>query len=157
MTVETRRSQFRQKSVSLNESRPSYMRAMFAPIRQNPPPETKEKVATLCNQAQNWTKKRLRRKKITTFEIDSFSIKFSQSQPSKLISQRSFDERPSTAKSERSAMSYRALKSSKLRAKSAMNGSEIVTLDEEIVTLVSLHGWYKNQFSFQKSICKTFF
>lgn len=133
---------------------------MSAPIRQNPPPETKEKVTTLCNQAQNGTNKRLRRKKITTFGIDSFSIKFAQSQqyPSKLISQRSFDERPSTAKSERSAMSYRALKSSKppkttlsLRSKSAMNGSEIVTLDEEIVTLVSLHGWYKNHFSFQKT------
>lgn len=135
LTVETRRSQFRQQSASLNEARPRLMRAMSAPIRQNPPPETQDKVIkSSIGQTQNGTKKRLRRKKIAPIEIDSFRLKFAQSQPftNKLVSQRSFDERPSTAK----IMSSRPFKSSakppkpmvQPRAKSAMHGCEIVTL-----------------------------
>lgn len=135
LTVETRRSQFRQKSASLNESRPRLMRAMSAPIRQNQPPDAQEKVINNSNvQSQSGPKKRLRRKKIAPIEIDSFSLKLAESQSyaNKLVSQRSFDERPSTAK----AMNCRPLKSLakppkpivQPRAKSAMHGCEIVTL-----------------------------
>ncbi|XP_055310603.1 uncharacterized protein LOC129573715 [Sitodiplosis mosellana] len=137
LTVETRRSQFRQKSVSLNETRPRLIRAMSAPIRPNPPPEAQDKViATNANgQMQSGSKRRLRRKKIAPIEIDSFSLKIAQSQPyaSKLVSQRTFDEqRPSTAK----AINIHPLKSSakppkpilQPRNKSAMHGCEIVTL-----------------------------
>lgn len=131
--METRRSQFRQKSVSLNEVRPRLMRAMSAPIRQNPPSESQEKIITTMSNSQNQCKKRLRRKKIAPIEIDSFSLKIAQTQSyaNKLVSQRSFDERPSTAK----AMSSRPLKSTykpkpivQPRVKSAMHGCEIVTL-----------------------------
>lgn len=131
LSAETRRNQFRQKSVSLNDSRPRLMRAMSAPIRQNPPPEARDKTSSPNN--QNANKKRLRRKKIAPIEIEPFSLKLAPSHqyPNKLVTQRSFDERPSTAK----ALSSRAVKATKPpkpvvqpRAKSAVNGCEIVTL-----------------------------
>lgn len=141
-SVETRRSQFRQKSASLNENRPRLIRAMSAPIRPNLPPEVtpQEKIITTnAATGQNGTRRRLRRKKIAPIEIDSFSMKIAQSQSyaNKLVSQRTFDEqRPSTAK----AMNGRPLKSSvkppkpilQPRAKSAMYGCE------NVITLVSL-------------------
>lgn len=133
LTAETRRSQFRQKSVSLNEARPRLMRAMSAPIRQNLPADAHEKSINSNNQMPNATKRRLRRKKIVPVDIDPFSLKIThhQSYADKMVSQGPFDERPSTAKS----LSSRALRSSKPpkptvppRAKSAAYGCEIVTL-----------------------------
>lgn len=108
------------------------MRAMSAPIRPNSPAEAQEKMAN-SNMVQNVAKKRLRRKKVAPIEMDAFSLKMAQHQQysSKLVSQRLFDERPSTAKS----MSTRTLKAAKPpkpivqpRARSAIHGCEIVTL-----------------------------
>lgn len=138
MTVETRRSQFRQRNLSLGEPRPRLMRAMSAPIRPIQPPDAQEKVSVPNNHNQCGTKKRLRRKKIAPIDMSPFSLRVAQntqhytSNGNKLVSQRSFDEHPSTVKS---INSYRSLKSVKPpkssiqpRAKSAMNGCEIVTL-----------------------------
>lgn len=132
LSAETRRSQFRQKSISLNESRPRLMRAMSAPIRQNPPPEARDKTSSPNN--QNVTKKRLRRKKIAPIEIDPFCLKIAQSHQfsnRNFMTHRPFDDRPSTAK----AMPSRPIKIPKAfkppvqpRPKSAVNGCEIVTL-----------------------------
>ncbi|XP_031621001.1 uncharacterized protein LOC116339320 [Contarinia nasturtii] len=141
LTVETRRSQFRQRNLSLSEPRPRLMRAMSAPIRPILPPDAHEKVISSSNQSQGGTKKRLRRKKIAPIEMSPFSLKVAQhtqqytSNASKLVSQRSsFDERPSTAKSMNSYRSLKSVKPPKTstsiqpRAKSAMNGCEIITL-----------------------------
>lgn len=131
LSAETRRSQFRQKSVSLNEARPRLMRAMSAPIRPFPLSEAQEKFSS---NVQNAAKKRLRRKKIAPIEIEPFSLKMPpqhHSYTNKLIAQKSFDERPSTAKSLSSRFG-RASKPPKPtiqpRPKSAVNGCEIVTL-----------------------------
>lgn len=133
-TAETRRTQFRQKSASMTETRPRLIRAMSAPIRPSPPPEAQDKlIQNPNNQSQNATKRRLRRKKIAPIETDPFSLKITQHQQysDRVIAQRPFDERPSTAK----ALSSRALKASKPpkptiqpRVKSAVNACEIVTL-----------------------------
>lgn len=133
MTAETRRNQFRQKSASINEARPRLMRAMSAPIRQNPPLDAHEKPTNAINSNQCVTKRRLRRKKIAPIEMDPFNIKITnhQTYPEKIIGQRQFDDRPSTAKS-LSSRAFRAAKPPKStvqpRAKSAVNGCEIVTL-----------------------------
>lgn len=131
LTAETRRSQFRQKSVSLCETRPRLMRAMSAPIRPSPLAEAQEKLSA---NIQSAAKKRLRRKKIAPIEIEPFSLKMVQHQPyaSRLMAQKSFDERPSTAKSVLGSRAVKATKPPKPtiqpRAKSAVNGCEIVTL-----------------------------
>lgn len=141
LTAETRRSQFRQKSVSLNETRPRLMRAMSAPIRPNPPAplpsDTQEKFQS------NVTKRRLRRKKIAPSEIEPITIKITHDQQhymNKFVNQRSSDERSFAARQSLSSRTFRAVKPSKLtipsRAKSATNGCEIETL----VSLLSPDG-----------------
>lgn len=138
LTAETRRSQFRQKSVSLNETRPRLMRAMSAPIRPNPSSapslsDTQEKFQSNVTNS-NLTKRRLRRKKIAPSEIEPITIKITQQQHymTKIVTQRSSDERSFTAKQTLSSRTFKAVKPSKLtapsRAKSATNGYEIETL-----------------------------
>lgn len=116
------------------------MRAMSAPIRQNPPAaEVHEKsMNSNHHQLPNATKRRLRRKKIVPVEIDPFSLKITHHQhqyavDTKIVSHGPFDERPSTAKSLSSRAFLRsAAKPPKPtvppRAKSAAHGCEIVTL-----------------------------
>lgn len=129
-SAETRRIQFRQKSASLNDARPRLTRAMSAPIRQHPPPEAQDRYP---NGQHNNFKKRLRRKKIAPAEMDTFNLKLANSQPfqDKTMADKIYEERPSTAKALTSRFS-KTMKPSKItaapRARSAVHGSEIVTL-----------------------------
>lgn len=129
-SAETRRIQFRQKSASLNDVRPRLTRAMSAPIRQNPPPEAQDRYQ---NGQHNNFKKRLRRKKIAPVEMDTFNLKLTNHQhfQNKIMVQKTYEERPSTAKAFTSRFS-KTIRPSKVtaapRARSAVNGCEIVTL-----------------------------
>lgn len=129
-SAETRRIQFRQKSASLNDVRPRLTRAMSAPIRQNPPPDAQDRYQ---NGQHNNFKKRLRRKKIAPAEMDTFNLKLAHHQhyQNKIMVEKTYEERPSTAKALTSRFS-KTMKPSKNtaapRARSAINGSEIVTL-----------------------------
>lgn len=103
---------------------------MSAPIRQNPPPEAHDR----HQNGQHHFKKRLRRKKIAPAELDTFSSKLAhhQSYQSKIMVDKTYEERrPSTAKALTCRFS-KTVKPSKVtappRARSAVNGSEIVTL-----------------------------
>lgn len=134
-TAETRRSQFRQKSVSLTETRPRLMRAMSAPIRPNPPSsDTPDRFQSNLNN-QNLAKRRLRRKKIAPSEIEPITIKITHDPHymNKIINQRtSNDERSFAAKQTLNSRTFKAVKPPKItapsRAKSAIIGSEIETL-----------------------------
>lgn len=103
---------------------------MSAPIRQNPPPDAQDRYQ---NGQHNNFKKRLRRKKIAPTEVDSFNLKLAHHQhfQNKIMVDKTYEERPSTAKALTSRFS-KTIKSSKItaapRARSAINGSEIVTL-----------------------------
>lgn len=134
LTAETRRCQFRQKSVSLNETRPRLMRAMSAPIRPNPPADIPDKVSANTNNP-NPTKRRLRRKKIAPVDISTLNLKFPSQQQyaNKCGAERSTDERSLTmVKHMMSSRPTKSVKPQKLtappRAKSAVGGNEIVTL-----------------------------
>lgn len=136
-TAETRRSQFRQKSASLNETRPRLMRAMSAPIRPHPlPSDTPDRFHPSNVSNLNLTKRRLRRKKVAPTEIEPIAIKITHDQHymNKIVNQRSSnDERSFAARqSFSSSRTFKAVKPSKMaapsRAKSAINGCEIETL-----------------------------
>lgn len=135
LTAETRRSQFRQKSASLNETRPRLMRAMSAPIHYlNPPSDIQDRLL-LNVPNHNSTKRRLRRKKIAPAENEPIAIKITHDHHymSKIVQQRpSNDERPFVVKQSLNPRTFKAVKPSKIvapsRAKSAINGSEIETL-----------------------------
>lgn len=131
-TAEIRRNLFRQKSASLNEVRSHLTRAMSAPIRQNSSTESQDKKQVNANPNSQMSKRRLRRKKIAPIEIDSFNLKIGRHQQSsyqhKLMTEKSFDDYSS-------ARVFTSLKPPKQitkpitqRARSAVNGSDIVTL-----------------------------
>lgn len=129
-TAEIRRNLFRQKSASLNEVRSHLTRAMSAPIRQNSSTESQDKKQVNANHNSQMSKRRLRRKKIAPIEIDSFNLKIGRHQQSsyqnKLMTEKSFDDYSSARVF--TSQSLKPPKPITQRAKSAVNGSDIVTL-----------------------------
>lgn len=132
-SAEVRRIQFRQKSASLSDVRPRLTRAMSAPIRPNLSPAESSNGQT----ANQNLKKRLRRKKIAPAEMDTFNLKLAHHHQyqNKIMIEKSYDDRPTTTTTTAKAFTSRfskTIKPTKVpaqpRARSAVNGNEIVTL-----------------------------